>query len=239
MHSSPGMWLENHFVPWAPSLRDNQYLEGFCPVLYHKQRRLNRETSQTSQGLTKRETVAWDTEWRRRFSTQGPNHLKFEQIPGKITSLLLNDQPGSTPEWPLLLRKLPSHPVRQRLGSSELVHRRSGGRSCNQTQCWAPGYRGTRVPSARGQDTARDWLIIKDFEQKEERITAPLTVISMSPQLRWGKKGEQPTGRGVKGQLQGPLMPLKGGSCPEEPVLGRAGGGARRLLREALLWPVC
>lgn len=27
-------------------------------------------------------------------------------------------------------------------------------------------------------------------------------------------------------------MPLKGGSCPEETVLGRAGGGARRLLRE-------
>lgn len=38
--------------------------------------------------------------------------------------------------------------------------------------------------------------------------------------------------RGLKGQLQGPLTPLKGGSCPEEPVLGRAGGGARRLLRE-------
>lgn len=102
------------FVPWAPGLRDNQYLEGFFPVLYHKQRSDSTERPVRQARISLKDcglrlmTSLSEAEWRSRFSTQGPNHLVFEQIPGKITSLQLNDKLGSTPEWPLLLWKLPS-----------------------------------------------------------------------------------------------------------------------------------
>lgn len=178
----------------------------------------------------------------------------FEQISEKITSLQLNDKPGPHPSGRCLSENFP---VRRRLGSGELVHRRSGGQSCNQTQCWAPGYRGTGVSSARGQDTTRDWLIIKwprtKVREDHSSSDCPQCEASAQPaealaQWRAGAKmrkerrtAHRKSKSVSKGQLQGPLILLKGGSCPEESVLGRAGGGAWRLFRErsALASLVC